>query len=84
MTFGAAAQAQAVFTPADSLLRIPLLSIGADSYKNVIFRLDPDGRLSLVGADPAAPAGQEQTLQLTTKGSAKSRCAATCRKQASP
>lgn len=46
--------AQAVFTPADRLLRVGTLTIGSEIWTDLILHLDNDNRLSIVSAKPPA------------------------------
>lgn len=65
LVLGAAAQAQAVFSPETNQVLIPQVTVGGQpAYVNVVLRLDGDGRFTLVAAQQAPVAGGAQTLAL--------------------
>lgn len=63
-----AVSAQAVFTPADRLLRVGTLTIGSEIWTDLVLRLDADNRLSIVSAKPPATPATTPTPSTNTTG----------------
>lgn len=61
--------AQAVFTPADRLLRVGTLTIGSEIWTDLVLRLDNDNRLSIVSAKPPATPAAPATPSTPTSTS---------------